>query len=462
MKYYKNTLYKYLGLIILFFSFASYATINSTNFLVLSDIHLDKKKSTPMQVNPSGYNWANDLDQATFTIMLGKVQVAIQNGTMQRPSFILLLGDIAGYDRNDIDDIYNDENFVFQQLNNAFPNTPIFLTFGNNDSLEKDYGTFYYAPGINGVHSSYEIAKANGWADGFLSTGKNCLSGQLTYPCLLDEDKINGYFTAYIAPNMRLISLNSSVFAASKYNTALQEPADTQLAWLEQELRNATLMHDSVLITSHIPIGNNIYDDSLFWRSNDRDAFYTLLSRYKKNIIGILSGHTHLEELKVLQDNTHNNIGALIFTAGLSTSHGNAASIKSFYLSQNNQQWGISNYTTFYFKNDTTSFQNNLGDGTFSLHKLYDFDSYYCTNNQNISNIVACLVNVNVDKLHLYYTAGNPNYAGTIGYPADIFVTLPYEPELITQRDSKSSHTVLGIAGAAAVVGIGAIAIDKF
>lgn len=432
---------------------ANVATNTSqTNFLVFSDIHLDVKPSTPpMEINPYGYSSHNDLDKATFTTMLGQISTAINDGIIQHPAFILLQGDLAGYDRSYSTETYDDEKYVLQQINQAFPNIPILSVFGNNDSLEKDYGVFYYPPGIQDTHSQYEIALTTGWHDGYLSTGKQCLISSATYPCIINEDKINGYYSAYIASHLRLISLNSVMFAASKHNTSQQNIADQQLAWLETQLVTARLRNDSVLIVSHIPFGNNIFDNSAFWRTADQEPFYNLLSRYKNNIIGVLSGHTHMEELKVLKDNANNNVGALVFTAGLSTSHGNAPSVKTFFLGRSFNNWSITNYETFNFLNNAAN--------VFSLHKLYDFASYYCTNKPQ--NIFECLSNVNANKLHPYYSAGNPNYGGTIGAPNDVFVTLPNTSNsgITSNNNNNDSNTNYGLLGAIGAAGVGALII---
>ncbi|CAL7961648.1 hypothetical protein GAMM_250032 [Gammaproteobacteria bacterium] len=180
--------------------------------------------------------------------------------------------------------------------------------------------------------------------------------------------------------------LNSVIFDGSKYNNAPQNIADQELAWLTQELQSASASNDQVLIASHIPSGNGLFDDKAYWRSADAIPFHQLLSNYKNIIIGILFGHTHMEELKILQNTTGNAVGAEISIAALSTGHGNAPAIKTFYLNSNNgTQWSVSNYTTF-------NFSPNLG-GDFSLSKLYDFASYYCpAGQQDIQNIFQCLL----------------------------------------------------------------------
>lgn len=424
------------------------------NFWVFSDIHLDVTKATPMEINPHGVNWSNDLDKATFNSELEQISSAFEHGLLPAPDFILILGDIAGYDRSYTYETYDNEMAVFQALKQKLPKSiPLIMTFGNNDSLEKDYGSFYYAPGIRGLHSSYEIAMASGWLDGFLSTGTHCSFLDRKYPCIIDENRDDGYFSMYLASGLKLLSLNSVMFAASSHNTSTQDIANKQLSWLENELLFAKIKNEHVLIATHVPFGNNIYDDSKFWRDIDRDAFYRLLSSYQNIIIGMFCGHTHLEELKVLQDSKKHNVGALVYTAGLSTSHGNAPSIKDFSLVDQVQDWSVADYSTYYFLNDAAN--------VFSLWKLYDYAQYYCSG-ISIKNLFSCLKNVTSDKIYNYYSAGNPNYNGTIKAPGDIFVTLPdvnnTSSDITTSsHDSNNLGTIIGVSA-----GVGAAALGIY
>lgn len=248
-----------------------------------------------------------------------------------------------------------------------------------------------------------------------------------------------------------MIVLNGVVFDGSKYNKTPQYIADQELVWLSQELQDAANLNDYVLIASHIPSGNNLFDSASYWRAANTASFHELLSKYKNNIIGVLFGYTHLEELKVLRNTKGEEVGAEISTAALSTGHGNAPAIKTFYLNKTTEeeQWSISNYTTFNF--------SPTSGGDFSLSKLYDFVNYYCpASKQNVKNIFQCLAYVTPSTMfaNYLYQAGNTNYSPYVKNSNDIYITLP-DIATSTTAAEDNSNNILGVAaiflGAAAM-----------
>ena len=408
----KNRLTQLLAYIILsllpFITFASLKPITS-NFLVITDIHLDQSDWFSMTINPSIPNPLNDLDPKTFKKLMRDIHQNIKNGTVDKPQFILILGDISGHLRLHAHSVINNESAVFHELDTIFSPTPIFYVFGNNDSLLANYGPFSdpHYPGQD--KSPYDIAQSQGsWRNGFLSTGIQCKSKQIKFPCLIIEDSVNGYYSAYLNTKLRLIALNSVLFSV-KRNRVSDNAATNQLAWLAAQLASAQKNHESVIIAMHIPPGNNIYNHSPFWVASDQALFLKLIKTYQPTIIGLLASHTHAEELKVIKTSPNQIIAGLYFTAALSTSHGNAPSIKTFYLSKNNKQWLMSNYKTFYFL--------QTGSGI-KLKTLYNYQHYYCDHHE--TNLSACLDKITATPMKKYFSSGNPNFEGVIGSPNDI------------------------------------------
>src|SRR3990167_3009383 len=141
-----------------------------SNFLVFNDIHLDQSDWLPMTINPSMPNPLNDLDQDSFETMLKLMNTHIKNGTVPKPQFILILGDISGHSRFITDSVVKNESVVFSQLKTHFRHTPIFYLFGNNDSLQANYGAFYDRTHSGHDKSPYDVAMSHaGWLDGFFS-----------------------------------------------------------------------------------------------------------------------------------------------------------------------------------------------------------------------------------------------------------------------------------------------------
>src|SRR3990167_5400324 len=386
-----------------------------SNFLVFNDIHLDQSDWLPMTINPSIPNPLNDLDQGRFETMLSLINTNIKNGIVPKPQFILILGDISGHARVIPDSAIKNESVVFSKLKAHFEHTPIFYIFGNNDSLKANYGPFYDRTLSGRDKSPYDVAISHsGWLDGFLSTGAHCKPKHSRYPCLISEDPVNGYYSAYLHNKLRLIALNSVLFAEIRGPITKNAETD-QLQWLSAQLESAKINHESVLIAMHIPPGNNAYDHSSFWFPREQANFLKSVKIYRHTIIGLLAAHTHAEELKVIKASPHQIIGGLYITAALSTSHGNAPAIKTFYFSKRNGQWLLSNYQTFNF------LQTN---GKLTLNKLYDYQRYYC--NHHETNVTACLDQISIAKMKKYYSAGNPNFDGIIGSPNDISAVIEW------------------------------------
>lgn len=376
----------------------------SNNFLVISDIHLNTS-ATPnsMEINPAKPNSnANDLDPVTFSKLIAMINQNIP-GNVPKPDFIILLGDLVGHASSRPQGAIAAEASVFKQLKSTFP-YPIFYTAGNNDSLAADYGPF-----SSGSGSPYNIAKQNTWA-GFLSTDTTCATPATKFPCVMpvsSAEITNGYYSAYLQSGFRLITLNTVLFSRTNFAPAAKDEID----WLRLQLADAQTKKESVLIAMHIPPGNNVYDGSLFWAQNQPD-FLQLIKDNNSIIVGILASHTHEDELKVIRNT---GVG-VYFTAALSTSHGNAPSVKTFYYGSTNGKWNLLNTKTFDFrgKNGTITFNNN---------PTFNFNAQYSCSGADVS-LSACLNNVTAGRMmeSNYFSAENPYFGGTMGCSGCIYI----------------------------------------
>lgn len=414
----KRTGYLFFLVCMLFPVFSGASEKNTgNNFLVLSDIHLDQASLHAMEIDPTKSSRENDLDGPTFEKLISTAGKNIKNGVVAQPDFIIVLGDILGHFRISSDYSIKSESSVFSVLKNSFPHTPIFYVYGNNDSLAADYGPFKDSGSLDKYKSPYDVATINGgWIDGFLSTGIVCKKNENNFPCLLSEDNKNnenGYYSAYLKLGLRLISINSVLFSPKRTGVTEQE-AIKQLQWLENQLERARTNQESVLIAMHVPPGNNVYDHSPFWMPKEQTAFLKIIESYHDIIMGLLASHTHGEEVKVIRNASGKNIMGVYLTAALSTSHGNAPSVKTFYFYKNNKQWLLSNYESFNFS------KNHSG---LVFNKIYDYRDYYCKPDQE-GGLFQCLDNVTEDKMRKYLSAGNKNHEGVMHSPADIFLNM--------------------------------------
>ena len=375
------------------------------SFIVFSDPHLNIAKTTPMDLAPTGFQRANDLDATTFVNELKTVRQKIDSGEIEKPQFVLLLGDIVGHDREILDSVKRAESLIFSSFKKYFPETAVFSVPGNNDSFEVNYGPYTDASG----RSPYRIAKTQGWKNGFLSTGQYCQSAA-TYPCLIEENPQVGHYVAELQPQLRLLAINSVLFSPRRTDSMIPLAQD-ELGWIKQQFTQAKANHESLLIAMHIPVGFNMYDHSIFWEAPESQAFIQLLQQYHSVIQGILVGHTHMDELKIIE-RPHMKL-AEFFTPGLSTSHGNSPSFKVFSLTKHalSQSWFLSDTQTFrFFRN-----QKKL-----DIKPVYRFRTLYCAPSSRGGNILACLNGVTIDKVLKYITAGNENYSGDIHSTSDL------------------------------------------
>lgn len=419
-----NKKYYFLYLVFLCFPNLSFSfPLKQENFLVITDIHLSSTSKHAMDINPNKYKPENDLDLANFKKLLKILSENVKKRNISQPKFILCLGDLVGHLRTTTKAVIQDEVIVFSELKNNFPKTPIFYVFGNNDSLAINYGPFSVNNLPKKDTSPYEIAQSRAsWKNGFLSNGNICQSDtkETNFPCLLQIEKKQGYYSAYLAPKLRLITLNSILFSVLRKQVTAQD-ASKQLLWLKSQLERAKASQESVLLAMHIPPGQNVYDNSSFWLPKEEAVFLKMISRYHNRIIGILVAHTHAEELKIIKDASNKNIASVYFTAALSTAHGNAPSVKTFYFDKNSSEaWQLRNFETFHF------YINNQNQLLFS--KLYDYNAYYCNRNP-AGRIFQYLNNVTPEKMNTYFSAGNPNFSGNIKFPDAIVITLQPEKE---------------------------------
>jgi sphingomyelin phosphodiesterase acid-like 3 len=378
------------------------------NILVITDMHVNQHTHHTMEINPSHKNFRNDLDLQTFEHLMSETQLAIHRNTIQKPSMVMVLGDIQGHLRLSRHAIIENEATVFRMFRTTFPDTPIFYTFGNNDSLESNYGPFKLKKNKKPhtpEKSPFDVAvNQGGWKDGFLSTGIFCKKTENTYPCLISEDKKHGYYSAYLEPNLRFISLNTVAFSVKRKHVSKHE-ANTQLHWFESQLEQAQHKQNAVLLAMHIPPGRNEYNHEAFWESHELTLFLNLINIYQNNIIGILTAHTHHEGLKLIQNKAHTNIATVYSTAALSTSHGNAPSVKTYELSNKHHHWTLDDYETFSFSDP---------ESTLQLNSLYRYSDYYGDNKP-----------VTAERMQSYFSAGNKNFRGIMKSPEDMIIPLP-------------------------------------
>jgi sphingomyelin phosphodiesterase acid-like 3 len=194
-------------------------------------------------------------------------------------------------------------SFVVGELRSAFPDMPVYVALGNNDSGCGDY-------------------KLDAASDFLAETGKIVAEGlpKSQRQHALQEFGAGGYYDVTMAEPMRgirLIAVND-LFLSAKYSTCSGKPdpaaADAQLSWLARQLGDARAAGEKVWVIGHIPPGIDPYStvakfrdvcggkDPVTFLASDKMA--ELLVEYADVVrLGIFA-HTHMDEMRLLESET--------------------------------------------------------------------------------------------------------------------------------------------------------------
>ena len=252
-------------------------------------------------------NFAQYGSDANYPLMMSALEVARQ--LLPRPDLVLYAGDYlvhgfaskfashagggpAAYERFVIKTI----TFVSQQLQGAFPKTPVYGTLGNDDSVCGDY---MVAPGGRFLAAVGEV-----WA------------AQISHPETFADFGIGGFYVVPhpTVPEHDLVVLNTVLWSMSyenRCNPAGGDPGAAQLAWLEWTLYRTKLSGRTASLLFHIPPGIDGYSSSHgsgtcraavtpFLKDAYAQPFLTLLEQYRDILQDSYAGHTHMDDFRVV------------------------------------------------------------------------------------------------------------------------------------------------------------------
>ncbi|STY28254.1 Acid sphingomyelinase-like phosphodiesterase [Legionella wadsworthii] len=384
------------------FCFASYPSmaaqennLNQLNVFLISDPHVDVTKRQATRINPLP-DISEELDPQSFKTLISKIgaQIDAQQETQQA---ILLLGDLPAHNAYSRKTTRDNINLVFEQLYEKMNPNSFFYIFGNNDSLERDYGPFTY----NGESASDLFKSITGNDDGFLSTGLKCPFNGTA--CIDNENTNYGYYSGYLGDHLKLISLNSVVFVSRPGFSPSREGATGELDWLENELKQSKANHESVLLAMHVPPQS--------WETTYNDSLKKIIKAYPETIIGMVAAHTHFDEIHGIKIEKTGNVIPVIYSASIGSDHGNASSFKTLSLTRQTADapWQLKDYITYHFIGATADKSQ--------LNPYYDFMQAFCSESST-NTVSACLKKhiihnkfdeVTSTLMSKHYTAGNPN-----------------------------------------------------
>jgi sphingomyelin phosphodiesterase acid-like 3 len=193
-------------------------------------------------------------------------------------------------------------DYVTGTLHDSFPNVPLYVGLGNNDSDCGDYRL--------DAHSEFLAVTGKEVTKNFPTSERQ--SAQ-------DSFAAGGYYSVSLPSpirNARLLVLND-IFMSTNYSTCAGKPdpsaADAQLAWLRQQLTEARIKKQKVWVMGHIPPGVDLYATArrmadvcgghspTMFLSSEKMA--DVIAEFGDVVELAIFAHTHMDEVRLLKEN---------------------------------------------------------------------------------------------------------------------------------------------------------------
>jgi hypothetical protein len=295
--------------------------------------------------------------------------------------------------------------------------TPLFVVPGNNDGLAGDYTSF----ADSAQATPFSLVPKAGNPYPALNVAPRCGIS----PCLLAAPHPRmGYYAASPIKGLRLIGLNTIIWGTSYLpvdGVSQLEAGQAQMAWLVEQLKAAKVAGDKIYILMHIPPGVDAYSASQgktpasMWAQlpatgpDWQDQFLKIVNDNSANVAGLLYGHTHMDELRLIYDRSGANAREVaISSPGVTPQHHNNPGFKAFYYHPNSME--LTDFVTYYTRPDATTW----GDATYRFSQVYGCGS---------QAILACLEKLPLSQvgalMNTVFTVQNgaPTYATEAGIP---------------------------------------------
>ena len=393
-------------------------------FLIITDIHFDpfadpsivtRLEAAPLDqwraIFESSHRkaFAKYGSDANYPLMTSAIEAARLDGI--KYDFILYPGDYLSHDfTSDYRRYVGGEEglawfvertmgFVANQLHEAFPDTPIIGALGNNDSLCGDY---MIAP-----ESPLLAALAPEWAE------------LADAPLSFGDFPVGGFYAMAhpTVPDHEFIVLND-IFWSIKYTDACNpdggDPGAAQLAWLQWTLYRIQQQGHTASLMLHVPPGINAYSSSKgdgecasrvtrFWTKEYSDAFLKLVREYSAILENSYTGHTHMDDFRVISDDAGVPFLPTLITPAVSPIFGNnpAFSIVTYDRSSGE----LLDYTVYHLTNleKAGSGEKPVWQVEYGFSKAYGFKSISPETLAELSGMIQ--TDANVRKLFMDYYA---------------------------------------------------------
>jgi len=190
-------------------------------------------------------------------------------------------------------------DYVIDELYGTFPDVPVYIALGNNDSDCGDYR----------LDAQSEFLRVTGAevTKGFPAAER---------PAAEESFAAGGYYSIALPAsidNARLLVLND-LFMSKSYSTCGGKPdpaaAEAQITWMRQQLTEARANKQKVWVMGHIPPGVDLYstmkrlgdicgqDPAMFLSSEE---MADVLTEFSDVIELAIFAHTHMDEVRLLK-----------------------------------------------------------------------------------------------------------------------------------------------------------------
>lgn len=348
-------------------------------FISISDIHLDIDSDTIYKTN---HGWM-DTDRKLWELTKKKLTEIVEQKDDLKIDYMVFTGDIPVHSEDNTVRAKN-MGVVLSYLSELSGNSGLPLLFvpGNNDGLAGDYASFRNAK--DEAPYVTDTLNANKWP--FIGNKGDC-SQDAKGSCYIDSSPVYGYYAAYPLPHkkLRFIGLNTVIHNNRENKTICYNPpadgerqaiaAKLQMDWFEQQMKAAHAANEKILIAMHIPPGMDGYSGQPSWanfatssQTTINNAFIQSIAKYKDNVIGILTGHSHQDELKMILNKQNEMVGVCLTTPGITPQHGNNPGFKLFHY--DNKTFELLDYTTIWSDFFTTETVEPF-DKTYTFSDVY-------------------------------------------------------------------------------------------
>ena len=201
------------------------------------------------------------------------------NASTPRPDFILYTGDDPAHDiwEQSREVVLSAINYTTTILHKYFPDVPILQTLGNHEGFPVD--NFAGPPIDDWLYSSLPRF----WGMDLSNDAKRTVA-------------YGGYYQTLIRPGLRVISINSNIYATGNLQLDPTNLVDVsyQLNWLADVLRQLRDRDERAIVIAH--------QSPSSWYPVFSARFNALLSAHSQHIVNLFWGHTHHSEVQLYTD----------------------------------------------------------------------------------------------------------------------------------------------------------------